>query len=177
MRGRRRFPAQPPNPRAAGYSLTPDLRPASIIPALKAALEADGRAGMLIVVGGAIPAPENVPELKAIGAAPVYPPGTVIPDSALDLIAMREGQVGAGILGADSGVSPPLKIIFSLMRRARIMGVAWLSPFCPLTRPSGRSASAGTAARQRSVSKRPGPFHERSVKAAAMVLVLRSTIS
>ena len=62
----------------------------TLVPALKAALEADGRGDMLIVVGGVIP-PEDVPELKAMGAAAVYPPGTVISDSALDLIAMLEG--------------------------------------------------------------------------------------
>ncbi|MCH8489466.1 MAG: methylmalonyl-CoA mutase family protein, partial [Oceanicaulis sp.] len=62
----------------------------TLVPALKAALEADGRGDMLIVVGGVIP-PEDVPELKAMGAAAVYPPGTVISESALDLIAMLEG--------------------------------------------------------------------------------------
>ncbi|MBI1264667.1 MAG: methylmalonyl-CoA mutase [Alphaproteobacteria bacterium] len=62
----------------------------TLVPALKAALDADGRSDMLIVVGGVIP-PEDVPELKAMGAAAVYPPGTVISDSALDLIAMLEG--------------------------------------------------------------------------------------
>jgi methylmalonyl-CoA mutase len=40
---------------------------------------------MLIVVGGVIP-PQDVPELLAMGAAAVYPPGTVIADSAMDLI-------------------------------------------------------------------------------------------
>jgi methylmalonyl-CoA mutase len=57
----------------------------TLVPALKSALEEYGRGDMLIVVGGVIP-PQDVPELLAMGAAAVYPPGTVIADSAMDLI-------------------------------------------------------------------------------------------
>ncbi|KAA5804675.1 methylmalonyl-CoA mutase [Alkalicaulis satelles] len=62
----------------------------TLVPALKAALEADGRGDMLIVVGGVIP-PEDVPELKSMGAAAVYPPGTVIAQSAVELIGLLGG--------------------------------------------------------------------------------------
>ncbi|MGJ3231349.1 MAG: methylmalonyl-CoA mutase [Oceanicaulis sp.] len=59
----------------------------TLVPELKKELEAQGRADMLIVVGGVIP-PEDVPALKEMGAAAVYPPGTVIADSAVELIEL-----------------------------------------------------------------------------------------
>ncbi len=57
----------------------------SHIPLLKAALEAQGRADIMIVVGGVIP-PEDVQTLKDMGAAAVFLPGTIIPDAALKLL-------------------------------------------------------------------------------------------
>ncbi|MFP4518146.1 MAG: methylmalonyl-CoA mutase [Oceanicaulis sp.] len=59
----------------------------TLVPELKRELEAQGRGDMLIVVGGVIP-PEDVPVLKQMGAAAVYPPGTVIADSAVELIGL-----------------------------------------------------------------------------------------
>lgn len=59
----------------------------TLVPELKKELEAQGRGDMLIVVGGVIP-PEDVPTLKDMGAAAVYPPGTVIADSAVELIGL-----------------------------------------------------------------------------------------
>ncbi|MEQ8405737.1 MAG: methylmalonyl-CoA mutase [Oceanicaulis sp.] len=59
----------------------------TLVPELKRELEAQGRGDMLIVVGGVIP-PEDVPTLKQMGAAAVYPPGTVIADSAVELIEL-----------------------------------------------------------------------------------------
>jgi methylmalonyl-CoA mutase len=58
----------------------------SLVPELKAELEALGRGDILIVVGGVVP-PADVPRLIEMGAAAVYPPGTVIADTALDLLA------------------------------------------------------------------------------------------
>jgi methylmalonyl-CoA mutase len=40
----------------------------------------------MIVIGGVIP-PDDVDTLLEMGAAAVFPPGTVIADSALDLLA------------------------------------------------------------------------------------------
>ena len=51
------------------------------IPPLKTALEKAGRGDIMIVVGGVIP-PQDVERLKDMGAAAVFPPGTVIPDAA-----------------------------------------------------------------------------------------------
>ena len=39
----------------------------------------------MVVVGGVIP-PDDVPTLHEMGAAAVFPPGTVIADAALDLV-------------------------------------------------------------------------------------------
>ncbi|CAN5346966.1 methylmalonyl-CoA mutase [soil metagenome] len=57
----------------------------TLVPALKIALAEAGRADIMIVVGGVIP-PDDVQTLKDMGAADVFPPGTVIADSALGLL-------------------------------------------------------------------------------------------
>ncbi|MTB88689.1 methylmalonyl-CoA mutase [Aeromicrobium senzhongii] len=62
----------------------------TLLPALKAALEEQGRPDIMVVIGGVIP-PDDVATLKEMGAAEVFLPGTVIADSALDLLArLRE---------------------------------------------------------------------------------------
>ncbi|WP_019961967.1 methylmalonyl-CoA mutase [Woodsholea maritima] len=62
----------------------------TLVPALRDELKAEGRSDMLIVVGGVIP-PEDVAILKDMGAAAVFPPGTVIADSAVELIELLRG--------------------------------------------------------------------------------------
>jgi methylmalonyl-CoA mutase len=57
----------------------------TLVPALRAALAAAGRDDIMIVVGGVIP-PGDIPALREAGAAAVFPPGTVIPDAARDLL-------------------------------------------------------------------------------------------
>ncbi|AZU04559.1 methylmalonyl-CoA mutase large subunit [Glycocaulis alkaliphilus] len=57
----------------------------TLVPALRDALKDGGGGDKLIVVGGVIP-PEDVSTLRQMGAAAVYPPGTVIADSAIELI-------------------------------------------------------------------------------------------
>jgi methylmalonyl-CoA mutase len=57
----------------------------ALLPALKKALEDQGRPDIMIVIGGVIP-PDDVPTLKEMGAAEVFLPGTVIAESALDLL-------------------------------------------------------------------------------------------
>ncbi len=61
----------------------------TLVPELKKQLEAMGGEDKLIIVGGVIP-PEDVPTLKKMGAQAVYPPGTVIADAAVELIAALE---------------------------------------------------------------------------------------
>ncbi len=65
----------------------------TLVPALKAALAAEGRPDIMIVVGGVVP-PQDVPALLAAGATAVYPPGTVIAEAAVDLIAALSRQLG-----------------------------------------------------------------------------------
>ena len=62
----------------------------TLLPALKQALADQGREDIMVVIGGVIP-PDDVPTLKEMGAAAVFLPGTVIADSALDLLARLRG--------------------------------------------------------------------------------------
>ena len=65
----------------------------TLVPALRQALAELGRDDIMVVVGGVIP-PDDVPALKEMGAAAVYPPGTVIADSALELLEKLSAQLG-----------------------------------------------------------------------------------
>ena len=65
----------------------------TLAPQLKAALDAAGRSDVMIVVGGVIP-PEDVQTLLDMGAAAVFPPGTVIPDAALALLRRLNERLG-----------------------------------------------------------------------------------
>ena len=67
----------------------------TLLPALKKALEEQGRPDIMIVIGGVIP-PDDVPTLRDMGAAAVFLPGTVIAESALDLLARLREQLGHG---------------------------------------------------------------------------------
>jgi methylmalonyl-CoA mutase len=57
----------------------------TLVPELRAELEAQGRGDIVVVVGGVIP-PQDFDELRAAGAAAIYPPGTVIAEAALELL-------------------------------------------------------------------------------------------
>ncbi|MBW9206986.1 methylmalonyl-CoA mutase [Mumia sp. zg.B17] len=57
----------------------------TLVPALRDALAELGRPDVLVVVGGVIP-PDDVETLKQMGAASVFLPGTVIAESALELL-------------------------------------------------------------------------------------------
>jgi methylmalonyl-CoA mutase len=64
----------------------------TLLPALKKALDEQGRGDIMVVVGGVIP-PDDVPTLREMGAAAVFLPGTVIAESALDLLARLREQL------------------------------------------------------------------------------------
>ena len=64
----------------------------ALLPALKQALAEHGREDIMVVIGGVIP-PDDVPTLKEMGAAAVFLPGTVIAESALDLLAKLRDQL------------------------------------------------------------------------------------
>jgi methylmalonyl-CoA mutase len=57
----------------------------TLVPALREALEAEGRGDIMIVVGGVIP-PQDYPELYQAGAKAIFGPGTPIADAAIDLL-------------------------------------------------------------------------------------------
>ena len=65
----------------------------TLVPQLKAALDEAGRSDIMIVVGGVIP-PEDVQTLLDMGAAAVFPPGTVIPEAALALLGRLNERLG-----------------------------------------------------------------------------------
>lgn len=65
----------------------------TLVPALKQALADLGRDDIMVVVGGVIP-PDDVPTLLEMGAAAVFPPGTVIAESALELLAKLSERLG-----------------------------------------------------------------------------------
>ncbi|MBM7519035.1 methylmalonyl-CoA mutase [Nocardioides nitrophenolicus] len=65
----------------------------TLLPALKKALAEQGRDDIMVVIGGVIP-PDDVPTLKEMGAAAVFLPGTVIAESALDLLARLRTTLG-----------------------------------------------------------------------------------
>ena len=64
----------------------------TLVPALRDELAAQGRPDILIVVGGVIPA-QDFDDLRAAGAAAIFPPGTVIAEAAQDLLRELSGQL------------------------------------------------------------------------------------
>ncbi|GAA4738263.1 methylmalonyl-CoA mutase [Modestobacter marinus] len=65
----------------------------TLVPALRDALAELGAEDVLVVVGGVIP-PDDVPTLREMGAAAVFPPGTVIADAAQDLLRTLAQRLG-----------------------------------------------------------------------------------
>ena len=57
----------------------------TLVPALRKELDKLGREDLMIVVGGVIPA-QDFDELRASGADAIYPPGTIVPESAVELL-------------------------------------------------------------------------------------------
>ncbi|WP_405678999.1 methylmalonyl-CoA mutase [Streptomyces sp. NBC_01511] len=65
----------------------------TLVPALREELAREGREDIMLVVGGVIP-PGDIDELHRAGAAAVFPPGTVIPDAAHDLLTTLTAALG-----------------------------------------------------------------------------------
>jgi methylmalonyl-CoA mutase len=57
----------------------------TLVPALRKELDAMGADDMMIVVGGVIPE-QDFAELRAGGADAIFPPGTVIPEAAIEML-------------------------------------------------------------------------------------------
>ena len=66
----------------------------TLVPALRDELRKLGRDDILLVVGGVIP-PQDFEELRAAGATAIFPPGTQIPEAALELLdTLRDRLAG-----------------------------------------------------------------------------------
>jgi methylmalonyl-CoA mutase len=65
----------------------------TLVPQLRKALDAEGRDDIMIVVGGVIP-PGDFDALYAAGAKAIFPPGTSIPEAAIDLMAKLNEALG-----------------------------------------------------------------------------------
>jgi methylmalonyl-CoA mutase len=65
----------------------------TLVPELKAALAAQSRSDIMIVVGGVIP-PGDYPAVMAAGAKAIFGPGTNIPQAAIDLLDKLNAQLG-----------------------------------------------------------------------------------
>ncbi|UDQ89366.1 methylmalonyl-CoA mutase [Xanthobacter autotrophicus] len=72
----------------------------TLVPALKAALEAEGRGDIMVVVGGVVP-PQDYEALKAFGAEAIFPPGTVIADAAKELLGTLSHRLGHSLEAAE----------------------------------------------------------------------------
>ena len=75
----------------------------TLVPALRAALDAQGREDILVVVGGVIP-PGDYAALRAAGAEAIYGPGTVIAEAADSLLDALEAALGLD--DESSGAAP-----------------------------------------------------------------------
>ncbi len=65
----------------------------TLVPQLKADLEAQGRGDIMIVVGGVVP-PQDCDALRRAGAEAIFPPGTVITEAAEALLVGLNTRLG-----------------------------------------------------------------------------------
>ena len=65
----------------------------TLVPELRDALAAEGKDDMMVIVGGVIP-PQDFDALREAGAKAIFPPGTVIPDAADELITTLTAHLG-----------------------------------------------------------------------------------
>ena len=67
----------------------------NLIPSLKSELDNKGSKDIMIIVGGVIP-PDDIPTLKEMGAKAVFPPGTNIPEAALEVLEIMNMKLSQG---------------------------------------------------------------------------------
>jgi methylmalonyl-CoA mutase len=65
----------------------------TLVPQVKAALAAQGRPDIMVVVGGVVP-PQDYDAVRAAGAEAIYPPGTVIAEAAGELVDTLAARLG-----------------------------------------------------------------------------------
>ena len=66
----------------------------TLVPALREALEDQGRSDIMIVIGGVIP-PQDYPALYEAGAKAIFGPGTPIAEAAIDVLKKLGASAGA----------------------------------------------------------------------------------
>jgi methylmalonyl-CoA mutase len=71
----------------------------TLVPELKRALGNEGAANARIIVGGVIP-PQDFDALRSAGAAAIFPPGTVIADSAIRMLELLDGKTDPALSAA-----------------------------------------------------------------------------
>lgn len=72
----------------------------TLVPELKRALGNEGAANARIIVGGVIP-PQDFDALRTAGAAAIFPPGTVIADSAIRMLELLNGTADPALTAAE----------------------------------------------------------------------------
>jgi len=72
----------------------------TLVPELKRALGNEGAANARIIVGGVIP-PQDFDALRSAGAAAIFPPGTVIADSAIRMLELLDGKTDPALSAAE----------------------------------------------------------------------------
>jgi methylmalonyl-CoA mutase len=72
----------------------------TLVPELKAELDRQGRADIMIVVGGVVP-PQDYEAVRTAGAEAIFPPGTVIADAAEELVRTLNRRLGHGRQAAE----------------------------------------------------------------------------
>jgi methylmalonyl-CoA mutase len=65
----------------------------TLVPELKAELDRQGRADIMIVVGGVVP-PQDYDAVRKAGAEAIFPPGTVIAEAAEELVRKLNHRLG-----------------------------------------------------------------------------------
>jgi methylmalonyl-CoA mutase len=65
----------------------------TLVPELKSELAKLGRPDILVFVGGVIP-PEDFKALEEMGVAAIFPPGTVVPEAAIEVLDRLNEQLG-----------------------------------------------------------------------------------
>jgi methylmalonyl-CoA mutase len=68
----------------------------TLVPELKQALQRLGRGDIMIVAGGVIP-PDDFEAVRRAGADAIFPPGTVIPEAAENLVDTLLAAVGPAL--------------------------------------------------------------------------------
>ncbi len=72
----------------------------TLVPELKRALGNEGAANARIIVGGVIP-PQDFDALRTAGAAAIFPPGTVIAESAIRMLELLDGKTDSALTAAE----------------------------------------------------------------------------